>query len=201
MEEGTSFEYTSYNKKGKTDGVTSYNVTTAENSGDTSTATMKISFTDEKGKNVFETDYTFSCTNGMVTIDYESLIPKQMLEQYKDMEMEISGTDIEIPNELEVGRELEDANVTLKVSMSGINMNTNVDMTDRKVEKQETITTPAGTYECYVIYSVNQSKMMMAKMTFPSRVWLAEGIGMVKQETYKKNGDLMSRMELTKFSK
>jgi hypothetical protein len=36
--------------------------------------------------------------------------------------------------------------------------------------------------------------------TFPSRLWLAEGVGMVKQETYKKDGDLMSRSELTAFT-
>jgi hypothetical protein len=43
--------------------------------------------------------------------------------------------------------------------------------------------------------------MMMAKQSFPSRLWLAEGVGMVKQETYKKNGDLLSSTELTRFNK
>ncbi|MGB5819883.1 MAG: hypothetical protein WBG90_10410 [Saonia sp.] len=201
MEEGTNFQYTSYNKKGKTEGTADYKVTTVADNGDTTTATMDISFTDNKGKKVYDQDYTFSCTGNMVRIDYESLVPKQMMEQYKDMEMEITGTDIELPNDLSVGQELADANVTLKVSMGGMNMNTTVDMLNRKVERQESVTTPAGTYNCYVVYSENQSKMMMAKHTFPSRVWLAEGVGMVKQETYKKNGDLMSSTVLTEFGK
>jgi len=42
---------------------------------------------------------------------------------------------------------------------------------------------------------------MMAKQSFPSRVRFSEGVGMIKQESYKKNGDLMSRMELTNYSK
>lgn len=201
MEEGTAFEYTMYNKKGKTDGVTSYKVTSVENNGDSTMATMDISFTDDKGKDVYNTDYSFTCTGNMVTIDYESLMPQQMLEQYGDMEMDITGTDLEIPNDLSVGQLLEDANVTLKISMGGINMTTTVDMTNRKVEKQESVTTPAGTFDCYVLYSDTESKMMMAKQSFPSRVWLAEGVGMVKQETYKKNGDLMNSMQLTKFGK
>lgn len=201
MEEGTAFEYTMYNKKGKTDGVTSYKVTSVENNGDSTMATMDISFTDDKGKEVYNTDYSFTCTGNMVTIDYESLMPQQMLEQYGDMEMDITGTDLEIPNDLSVGQLLEDANVTLKISMGGINMTTTVDMTNRKVEKQESVTTPAGTFDCYVLYSDTESKMMMAKQSFPSRVWLAEGVGMVKQETYKKNGDLMNSMQLTKFGK
>ncbi len=200
MEEGTSFEYTNFNKKGKTEGVSSYEVKSVENSGGSTTATMAISLTDEKGKSIYETDYSFTCTGDKVTIDYESLIPKQMLDQFKDMEMEITGTDIELPNNLSVGQALQDANVQLSMSMSGINMNTTVDMINRKVEKKETVTTPAGTFECFVIYSDTESKMMMAKQSFPSRMWLAEGVGMVKQETYKKNGDLFSSTELTKFS-
>lgn len=201
MEEGTAFDYTMYNAKGKTEGVSSYKVTTVENKGDSTIATMAISFTDDKGKDVYSTDYSFTCTGNMVTIDYESLMPQQMLEQYGDMEMDITGTDLEIPNDLSVGQALEDANVTLKISMGGINMTTTVDMTNRKVEKQESVTTPAGTFECFVIYCDTESKMMMAKQSFPSRVWLAEGVGMVKQETYKKNGGLMNSTQLTTFTK
>lgn len=201
MTEGTSFEYTSYNKKGKSEGVSSYKVTTVENNSGTTTATMDISFTDEKGKDVYNSNYSFSCSGNLVTIDYESLVPKEMLEQYEDMEMDITGTDIELPNELTVGQNLADANVTLNINMSGLNMKTIIDIVNRKVEKQETITTPAGTFDCYVIYSDNKSKIMMAKSNFPSRVWLSESVGMVKQETYKKNGDVMGSTQLTKFTK
>ena len=136
----------------------------------------------------------------MVTLDYESLLPSDMMKQYGDMDIEISGNDIEIPNDLSVGQNLNDANVTMKIGMSGINMNIAVDMLNRKVEKKESVTTPAGTYDCYVVYSEKQSKMMMANQVYPSRVWLAEGVGMVKQETYKKNGDLMSSTLLTAYS-
>jgi len=156
MEQGASFEYTAYNKKGKTEGVSSYKVTSVENNGDTTTATMYISYTDQKGKEIFTTNYSFSCSGNTVTIDYESLVPQQMLEQYKDMEMEITGSDIELPNNLNVGQELEDANVSLKMNMGGISMNTTIDMINRKVEKQE---------------------------------------------TYKKNGTLVSKTELSKLSK
>ena len=38
------------------------------------------------------------------------------------------------------------------------------------------------------------------KKTFPSRLWLAEGVGMVKQESYQKDKDLMSTTELSKFN-
>tara|TARA_R110002074_G_scaffold104764_1_gene226254 strand:+ start:5773 stop:6465 length:693 start_codon:yes stop_codon:yes gene_type:complete len=200
MTEGVTMEFTNYNKKGKVEGISSYKVTETNTVGNTTNATMAINLKDEKGKEIYSTDYKLSCTGNMVTLDYESLLPSDMMNQYGDMDIEISGNDIEIPNDLSVGQNLNDANVTMKIGMSGINMNIAVDMLNRKVEKKESVTTPAGTYDCYVVYSENQSKMMMANQVYPSRVWLAEGVGMVKQETYKKNGDLMSSTLLTAYS-
>ena len=193
-------EYTSYNGKGKTQGVVDYTVTNVVIDGGTSSATMAMNYFDEKGKELFNSEYTYSCTDNVVSIDFESLMTNQMLQQFDDMEIEVSGVDIELPNDLEVGQELPDANVVVKISMSGINMNSTVDMINRKVEKQETLTTPAGIFECYVIYSDNKSKVMMAKQTFPSRLWLAEDVGMIKQETYKKNNSVMSSTVLTKYN-
>ncbi|MDF4203977.1 hypothetical protein PXD56_13470 [Maribacter sp. SA7] len=201
MNEGVSMEYTNYNKKGKVEGVSSYKVVEANHTGDTTTANMSINLKDNKGKEVYNTDYSLTCSNNTVTLDYESLLPTEMMEQYGDMDIEISGNDIEIPNNLSVGQNLNDANVAMKISMSGINMNMSVDMTNRKVEKKESVTTTAGTFDCFVLYSENRSKMMMANQVYPSRVWLAEGVGMVKQETYKKNGDVMSSTLLTALSK
>jgi hypothetical protein len=116
------------------------------------------------------------------------------------MEMEISGTDIELPNDLSVGQDLADANVAITMKMTGMNMSIKVDQLNRKVEKKENITTPAGTFDCYVLTQDNISETMGVKQTLESKLWLAEGVGMVKQETYKKNGDLANQMQLTKFN-
>ncbi len=201
MIEGTTLQYTNFNKKGKSEGVATYMVTNVETSGDVTNATMAIELKDEKGKEIYKTDYNFTCSGNMVTIDYESLVPSSMFEQYEGMEMDISGTDIELPNNLSVGQQLSDANVSVKISMSGINMNTTVDMVNRKVEKQESITTPAGTFNCYVIYSDNMMKAMMVKQSMPSRVWYAEGVGMIKQESYNKAGKSIGTTLLTAYSK
>lgn len=197
MEEGTSMEYTSYNGKGKIQGTISYTVTNVVDTGGTTSATMVMNYNDDKGKEAFSSEFTYSCNGNTVTIDYQSLMSNQMLQQFGGMEMELSGTDIELPNDLAVGQELPDANMSMKMSMSGMNMTSTMDMINRKVEKQETITTPAGTFECFVIYSDNKSKMMMANQNYPNRIWLAEGIGMVKQESFNKNGKLMSSTVLT----
>ena len=201
MIEGASFEYTNYDRKGKSDGTASYKVTNVSTAGENTSATMAMELNDKKGKEIYKTDYSFTCTGNMVTVDYKSLIPTNMLEQYKDMEMDISGTDLELPNNLSVGQQLTDANITLKISMSGVNINTTVDLVNRKVEKKETVTTSAGTFDCFVIYTDNKVKAMMVNQSFPSRVWFSEGVGMIKQESYNKNGKLIGSTELTAFSK
>jgi hypothetical protein len=126
-----------------------------------------------------------------------------MMQQYSEMgiETDITGTDIEIPNNLSVGQELADANVSITMSMSGIKMNTTVNQTNRKVEKNERITVAAGTFECYLVTETNISKTMGATIEMTTKQWLSEGVEIVKQKSYKKNGNLMSRMVLTKFSK
>ena len=137
MSQGTSMEYTNYNKKGKVEGVSSFKVTEVINNGDTTNATMAINLKDEKGKEIYNTDYKLSCTGNMVKLDYESILPSEMMKQYGDMDIEVSGNDIEIPNDLTVGQNLADANVTMKINMGAMNMNMAVDMVNRKVEKKK----------------------------------------------------------------
>ncbi|MDO6519479.1 TapB family protein [Zobellia uliginosa] len=203
LEEGSSFEYTNYDKKEKVEGSVHYTITEVRSEGAASVATFDMKYKDKKGKDLFESNYSFSCENGLVTIDYKSLFPSQMMQQYTEMglEMDISGTDIELPNDLSVGQQLADANVTVAMSMGGINMNVSVDQTNRKVEKRESVTTPAGTFDCYLITENHMTKTMGATIETSTKLWLAEGIGMVRQEAYKKNGSLMSRTELTRFTK
>jgi len=203
MIEGSSFQYTMTNKKGKTEGVTDYTITNVSSDGDATTATFAFKFTDEKGKEIFNSDYNISCSGDGIKIDYNSILPSEMMAQYEEMglEMDVTGTDIEIPNDLSVGETLEDANVSVAMNMSGIKMNITVDQTNRKVEKKESVTTAAGTFDCYLITETTTSKTMGAKQEMNNKMWLAEGVGMVKQESYKKNGNLVSRMELTKYNK
>jgi hypothetical protein len=203
MEEGTSFQYTNYDKKGKTEGVLNYTISSVTDNGSSTTARFDMKFIDKKGKDIFNSNYNITCENGVVRVDYKSLFPSQMMQQYSEMgiEMDITGTDIEIPNDLSVGQELADANVSIAMTMSGIKMNTTVDQTNRKVEKNERITVAAGTFECYLVTETNISKTMGATIEMTTKQWLSEGVGIVKQESYKRNGNLMSRMELTKFSK
>lgn len=203
MEEGVAFQYTNYNKKGKEEGFADYKVSkVAEVDGETK-ATLSVKYSDKKGKAPFESSYGITCTDNGVKIDFESLFPADMREQYESMGVAInlSGTDVELPNDMEVGQALADANIDIAVDMGMMKMKISVGIQNRLVEKRETITTPAGTFDCLVISEETNSKVMMKNMKVTSKLWLAEGVGMVRQESYSNKGDLVNRTELSMFKK
>ena len=203
MIEGASYQYSMYNKKDKLEGTTNYLVSEVNDTNGNTTATMQLTYADAKGKNTFESDYGISCVGDGIKIDFKSLFPSQMEQQYQDMnvDMDITGNDIQLPNKLSVGQNLEDANINVNMSMSGIKMKIAVNTTDRTVAAKESVTTPAGTFDCYVITSNISSKAMMSNIKMSDKLWLSEGVGIVKQESYSKKGKLESRMVLTSFSK
>ncbi len=115
-----------------------------------------------------------------------------LMEQYQNMEYTISGNGMSFPNTLSVEQTLPDGEVFMKVDAGMINMSTTVTMTDRKVVRQESITVPAGTFDCYVITFTNTIKVGLSK-TYYTTQWISQGIGMVKEETKKANGNLVSK--------
>lgn len=199
FKEGTKAEITAYDKTGKTAAVIDYTILKTTKTSEGEVATMKSSVRDEKGKLIAETEYNATCDGNKISIDYKSMVSPMMMDQFKDMEYDISGTDLEIPNNLAVGQTLPDAQMIMNISMSGIKMNMELSITNRKVIGKESVTTPAGTFNCFVITSDMTTKMGVSQ-TSNSKQWIAEGVGMVKQEDYQK-GKVSSTSLLTAFSK
>ena len=92
---------------------------------------------------------------------------------------------IELPNNLSVGQELADANVNVAMSISGMKMKIEAKTTNRKVVAKESVTTAAGTFDCVVLTADISSKVAFANVNVSDKLWLAKGVGIVKQETYK----------------
>ena len=196
FEEGVKFEITNYSKKGKKEGFVNYEVTSIDNN----VATIKTIIFDDKGKEITTTSYQIMCEGNTISIDFKSMMNPDMFKQYKDMDMDITGTNVELPNDLQVGQSLKDANMNMAIDMGGMKMNMSIDMLNRKVDKKESITTPAGTFDCFALSYDSEMKMGM-KITFKIKEWIAEGVGVVKSESYNKNGKLMGYSELTSFKK
>lgn len=196
MEQGTKFQITNYDKRDKATGVIDYHITEVSDNS----ATMFFEMHDEKGKLLASSEYGMTCADDAVKIDFSSMMSPEVMGQYKDMEVEMSGTDLLYPNDLSIGQTLPDADVLMTIKMAPINMKMNMNFYNRKVESKDSVTTPAGTFDCYVISYDSEAKMGV-KMKTSAKLWLAEDFGMVKQETYNKKGNLIGKSELTAFNK
>ncbi len=201
LQVGTTIQYNLYDERGDLDGTSDYKITHVKNNEDETVVEMTVNFTNSKKEEALQSSYNIYCAGNGIKIDFKSLIPSEMLAQYKKigMAVDLSGNDIEIPNDLSVGQLLEDANVIMNARIASMNIKTVVNIMNRKVEKEEKLTTPVGSFDCIVIFSENESQIRGKKKVFSSRLWLAEGVGTVKQETYEKNGDLINTTELIKF--
>lgn len=201
FEEGVVFEQTAYDKKGKEQGKTKSEILNVEGA----TVSVGNAFYDKKGEQIAEADYSITCEDNVMKMDFGNFIPKQMLDQYGDADIKVEGDFITIPNDLEAGQELEDAAGKIIISVSGMNIKMDMNIVDRKVEKAETLETPAGSYPTYKINQktiVKTNIMGMNKtVESTSSSWFAKGVGMVKTESYHKNGNLLSSTLLTAFSK
>lgn len=198
LNEGTKFQVTVTDKKDKTSAIIDYNVVNVKNVGNDKVGTINSKMTDKKGKTITDTSFDVSCNGEVVSIDFKSMMNPQTLEQFGNMDYEITGTNMDFPNDLSVGQTLPDSNMDMKINMGGINMNMEMAITDRKVIGKETITTTAGSFDCFVITYITDLKMGVSQQS-TSKQWIAEKVGMVKSENYDKRGNITSRSLLSKF--
>jgi hypothetical protein len=87
-------------------------------------------------------------------------------------------------------------------------MNASVDFKEegRTVSGKETVTSPAGTWEAYVISYDGAMKTKMAGIGLPAsnftvKEWFVPGIGVVKSETASKSGKVIGSTLLTSIKK
>jgi len=197
FKEGTTLQYTNYDKKGKESGEIIYKVSDYRKSGGKEWITMTMNTSDKKGNGIDGISYDISCDGSGVSIDFKSLGNMAMLKQFESMETKITGTNTTLPNSLSVGQELPDSNMNMEISMSGISMKVNTLIKDRKVTGKEKVTTAAGTYNCLILEQTTIANVMGKKISTTTKSWFAEGVGMVKQESYNENKKLTNSTKLT----
>jgi hypothetical protein len=199
LNEGEVREYTTFDKKGKESGTTTHKIVYVDEEDGVINAEMEVTGTYNGKKELDARNFQVSCEDGIYTMDLRGMLGPEVLGslgQNNDSEVEVSGTALEMPKNLEVGQELNDANISftfgpIKGSMLYYN---------RTVTSKDEITTAAGSFPCYKIEYDLKMKMLMGKNMHVEE-YFAEGIGMVSSKTYNAKGKLMSSTELTRFDK
>ena len=194
------YELTNYDKKGKAINTSRHKIINRESLPGGFSATVQIDIVDEKGKSEHQGEYKMECRDGVFYMDMRSMMDPRSMQGLSDMEMEISGDELQIPSRMEVGDVLPDGNIIMKSSVNGMALMTlSMAIKNRKVEARETVTTPAGTFDCLKLSQESEMKSFVKK-TFKSASWYAKGVGMVKTENYDSKGQVESSTLLTRYS-
>lgn len=201
FEPGTKFEITYYDKKDRVSSVGEHVVSDITSFDGITAAEMSVVVKDEDGEVVVENDYKVECDEESYKLDLTAMLNESMMQASANMEMEMESDALEFPSNMSVGDELPDGNTSIKMSSNGMKLMTiKMVATNRKVESQEQITTPAGTFDCYKITYDFQMKTVLKKK-YKVVQWLSDGVGMVRSETRNKKGKLMSYEVLTKLER
>jgi hypothetical protein len=197
VEKGAVREMATYDKKDKLTGTSIQTVKDITTVGNKTEWIIGAVSKDEKGKEISSGDLKMSCEAGIFKMDMKNFISEETLKSYAGMEMTMDATDLDYPIDLSVGQVLKDGSLSIKVTSPGMSMmNMVVKIYDRKVETKEDITTPAGTFSCYKMTSTVETKSMFTVVAKGTE-WIAKKVGIVRSESFDKNGKLMSYTVLT----
>ncbi len=197
-EEGSKWEQTHYSGKDKLTGRTTFEVLKKTTSGDSLTFRIKAVYLDEEDYVVFVNEFDAYCNSGIFEVDMSSRMNGETMSAYQNMEVTVDASNFPVPTLDEVvGTALADGNLSVQVATDGINLfKMTVELTDRMVAARENLETPAGTFDCVKISQTIKTKMVF-KMQNTSVEWYAEGVGVVRSETYDKKGRLSEYTVLT----
>ncbi len=109
--------------------------------------------------------------------------------------MDIKGNTPIMPEKPSAGLKLQDCTVTIP------SMSTTANYTGVQFTRNEQVTTPAGTFDCWCLEYTTVSKVAFIKSTTTNEQWFAKGVGVVKYVMKDKSGKVQSVQELDKFEK
>jgi hypothetical protein len=157
---------------------------------------------DPADKEVYGGDLEMICENGVFKFDMKSMIDPNTMASYKEMGMEISTDNIVYPANLNVGETLPDGNLKMLIKSGATTLMTiTITISNRKVAARESITTEAGTFDCHKLTFDSVVKMGFITISSTASEWLADGVGVVKSETFNKKGKSTGYSVLTKLTR
>ena len=208
LKENVRYEYDHFDRKEKLSLRMSQTVRNITGSGTNMSATLfQEMFDPKKGDKIASSEHVWKCEDGTLHFDMKSMALNMDNIQQMNMgeagwSLDVTGDALDLPTDLQVGQTLKDVSYHIKMTMSGVNiMNRTFNVKERKVESQESVTTPAGTFDCYKVTFITVSEGGIGSGTIKTAMWYAKDAGLIKAENYKEDGKLIGRQVLAKLSK
>lgn len=135
--------------------------------------------------------------DGTVEMDLAGTMTAVLSGFFPNAKVTSTGGTAALPGDMKPGDVLADAKGGGKVR--GINYT--VSVTDRKVLRNESLTTPAGTFDCVVVSEHKEEKAIGYSRVTTALTWYCREYGMIRHDTYDRNMKLETSEVLESIEK
>jgi len=190
---GMEMTYVNNDAKGKATGYQVMTVRDVKGSGSNMTIEYSMELLDKNRKPPKNSpgaqNFEVVVKDGVLILDLNQMIPAQLV---KDMgtQIKFTGLPMELPNDLQPGQQIKDADVTMEVDMGIMKMSTVIKMTDGMCLDIEDAAVPAGTFKSHKISQTVSATILRMNTVSKTLRWYTPGVGVVKTETYDSKGKL-----------
>ena len=207
---GASFETTHYDASNTVKGKNISTVTDLQNTTGGKIISLHAVSSDASNKKLGETDISIACEGNTVRLDFAGALSHvNSMAGRGNLDMKFDKTDIEFPANPVIGQTIPDDKIVMSIvdKSSGTTMGTNtINFKNRKVVSKESVTTSAGTFECFKITSDMSMEMNMMGNAMPPRVhksesYVSSSVGIAKAVAYDEAGKITFTSLLTKVNK
>lgn len=206
VSEGQVMTYGSFNAKDKEVRSHTTTILSKESSNGGVAIGIEVAYYDKKDGFIQKSGANYTCDGGTISLDMMTNFPGNM-DTYANMEIEVIQNENFLPANPTVGANLDDAIFKVNITMEGNQPFGGIDAiySNRKVLSKETLTTPAGSFECYKIQSEYEIIIKTLGIGLPDRGsstdYFSPSIGMIKTESYNKKGKMTGYTLLTELKK
>ena len=199
--EGTTTKMVHYDQKDKVTGVTTTTVKELKSTPVDFHIVMEQHY-DNLDEYTFSSEFEVHCKNGDITVSMGNFIDPTTMEAYEDMEFKVQADDLSIPSGAKPGDVLNDGSVSVSVeSGTPIPINIVATVSNRRVTAKETITTPAGSFDCLKIEYDMLTEVSFLKIRSQIAEYHNKKHGTIRSETLNKKGKLKSYTQLEEITK
>lgn len=189
LQNNKKIEVSIYNKKGKDNGKQVWNVSMVRTANGITKATVNSEFFNKDGKSINKATNDIQCKGGALQMNMKMMLNEDQVKSWgEDAQVTATGEFLEYPATITDGGTLPDGNLKMNIKTGqGMNISVDLEVTDRLVLGKESVTSPAGTWECYKISSKQRIVSKVAGIGIPFKMevkeWFAPGVGVIKTES------------------
>jgi hypothetical protein len=173
-------------KGGKLTQTTLFEIESARNNAGGKVVSYYVTMKKAGGAQIFggRTPLTVEIdADGTTHMDFGASVRSFIKNIFKDAEITCSGSAAVLPADMKPGDTLPEAHCVLTAGI----LKLTIDVTSRQVLRYETITTPAGTFDCVVAREHKVEDGPMHHYDRWSQSWYAPGVGYVRHDVLDKN--------------